>query len=69
MAMSPMQSCEGLLSDELARLYLLRTINVSAPLERLLTACRARWLADAVDAFGEKIAFSPGQVSRVVKGN
>jgi tetratricopeptide (TPR) repeat protein len=39
--------CDGLLDDGIARLYLQRTVNVSAPLERLLTRCRARWLADA----------------------
>ncbi len=39
--------CDGLLDDGIARLYLQRTVNVSAPLERLLTRCRARWLADS----------------------
>jgi tetratricopeptide (TPR) repeat protein/SAM-dependent methyltransferase len=41
---------DDLLEDEVARLYLARTVNVSAPLERLLTEQRARWLAggDAV---------------------
>jgi tetratricopeptide (TPR) repeat protein/2-polyprenyl-3-methyl-5-hydroxy-6-metoxy-1,4-benzoquinol methylase len=44
---SPQQVCDGLLNDEVARLYLQRTVNVSAPLERLLTACRMHWLGDA----------------------
>ena len=44
---SPEQSCGRLLDDQVARLYLMRTINVSAPLEHLLTRCRARWLAAA----------------------
>jgi tetratricopeptide (TPR) repeat protein/SAM-dependent methyltransferase len=35
-----------LLDDEVARLYLMRTINVSAHLERLLTRRRARWLVE-----------------------
>lgn len=38
-------SCDELLEDDVARIYLKRTINVSASLERLLTAQRARWLA------------------------
>lgn len=38
--------CERLLADEVVQLYLQRTVNVSVPLERLLTACRAHWLAD-----------------------
>lgn len=42
--------CEHLLDDEVARLYLQRTINVSVPLEHLLTQCRARWLAAAGDS-------------------
>ena len=44
---SPGHLCDRLLDDEVARLYLMRTINVSAPLEHLLTRCRARWLAEA----------------------
>ncbi len=44
---APEQLCDRLLDDEVARLYLMRTINVSAPLEHLLTRCRARWLAEA----------------------
>jgi Tfp pilus assembly protein PilF/SAM-dependent methyltransferase len=43
---SVQQSCEGVLEDPVARLYLRRTLNVSVPLERLLTRSRARWLAD-----------------------
>ena len=45
--LSPQALCDRILDDDVARLYLQRTINVSAPLERLLTRCRARWL-DAV---------------------
>jgi len=37
--------CEELLADEVVRLYLRRTINVSAALEVLLTLGRAGWLA------------------------
>lgn len=40
-------SCDGLLDDELAHRYLQRTVNVSVPLEGLLTGCRARWLDTA----------------------
>lgn len=40
-------SCDALLDDEVVRTYLKRTINVSAAIERLLTAERARWLARA----------------------
>jgi SAM-dependent methyltransferase len=46
-AQSPEQLCDRLLDDQVARLYLVRTINVSAALEHLLTRCRARWLAEA----------------------
>lgn len=49
-AQPPESLCEQVLDDSVARLYLQRTINVSAPLERLLTQCRGRWLADAHDA-------------------
>jgi len=45
--LSPEQLCDRLLDDEVVGLYLQRTINVSAPLERLLTRCRAQWLARA----------------------
>lgn len=41
---SPEQVCDRILDDEIVRLYLRRAINVSAPLERLLGRCRARWL-------------------------
>lgn len=47
-------ACDELLEDEIARLYLTRTINVSAPLERLLTGRRAEWLARVAD--GETLA-------------
>ena len=43
-------SCDELLGDEVARLYLRRAVNVSVSLECLLTRCRARWLAGAHDA-------------------
>jgi tetratricopeptide (TPR) repeat protein/SAM-dependent methyltransferase len=42
--------CASLLDDTLARLYLRRTINVSAPMEHLLTRCRTQWLADAANS-------------------
>ena len=41
------RSCDEVLDDEIVRRYLQRTVNVSVPLEALLTQCRARWLADA----------------------
>jgi tetratricopeptide (TPR) repeat protein/SAM-dependent methyltransferase len=41
--------CDHFLDDEVARTYLRRTVNVSAPLERLLTRRRASWLAEAGD--------------------
>jgi tetratricopeptide (TPR) repeat protein/SAM-dependent methyltransferase len=47
---SPQHRCDRLLDDEVARLYLRHTINVSAPLERLLTGCRARWVAEEIEA-------------------
>lgn len=49
---SPETPCQRLLDDEVARLYLQRTVNVSVPLERLLTRCRAVWLTAAADAAG-----------------
>jgi hypothetical protein len=48
--LSPEHLCDRLLDDEVVRLYLQRTINVSVSLERLLTRCRARWLARASEA-------------------
>ena len=44
--LSPRHLCDRLLDDGVARLYLMRTINVSAPLEHLLTRSRAHWLAE-----------------------
>ena len=41
---SPQALCDRILQDDVARLYLQRTINVSAALERLLTQCRGFWL-------------------------
>jgi tetratricopeptide (TPR) repeat protein/SAM-dependent methyltransferase len=43
---SPVE-CDRFLDDDVARLYLCRTINVSAPIEQMLTRRRADWLADA----------------------
>jgi SAM-dependent methyltransferase/tetratricopeptide (TPR) repeat protein len=44
---SAQASCDALLEDDVARTYLKRTVNVSADVERLLTAERARWLVRA----------------------
>ena len=49
---SPTEMCDGLLSDEVAQRYLRRSVIVSAPLERLLTTHRARWLGDAAGSTG-----------------
>ena len=43
-------AAEALLGDPVARRYLARTVNVSAPVERLLTALRAEWLSRVSDA-------------------
>jgi len=40
---------DRLLDDAVARRFLRRAVNVSVPIETLLTRCRAEWLADACE--------------------
>jgi len=55
-AAAPLAS-DRFLADEIARLYLSRTINVSAAIERLLTASRGRWL----EAQRNSVAMAPSR--------